>query len=247
MVAKTLTGSWPSPRNNGRPGRVRDGVLSVLLGAGFTVALFAGIAWYDRSAPLRPPADLDDFAISALPLDPPPPPVTQTEPRPEIAPIAGFDLAPSESAVKIEASLPPLELVRPADASRTPVARIALGLPPSFRPRADLRADTQHIYQRAEVDTIATVLIENLPQGSRALMDGAAVLHVNLIWVIEPDGTVSNVRVGATSGKPKFDALMMEMIKDSVFSPARKGGRKVRMITSQQITVKWTEGSIFQQ
>jgi TonB family protein len=238
---------WPAPVARGRAGQLRDGVVSLGLGVAFTAALFSGIAYYQQGMPDPGPASLDDFSISALPLEPPPPPTAPVESVAEIIPVPGFDLAASESPVKVAATPPTLELLRPEDASRVPVANIELHLPTSFRPRADLRADPQHIYQRYEVDTLATALVEDIPPGFRRVMDGAAVLRATMIWVIEADGTVSNVRVAKSSGKPKFDELMVEMIKESIFSPSTKGGRKVRMMTSQDITVKWNEGSIFEQ
>jgi len=246
MTARTATASWSPPKPGGPRGLWWDGALSAALGAGFTLALFLAISWYETVKPASAPPALADLGVVMMPLTPPPPPTTTpTDAVAEDVPMIGFDLSPSNSSVKVAASPPTLDLIPPQELSRVPVANLELHLPPSFRPHAMLRPDTQHIYQRFEVDTLPTVLVENSPQVSRRMMDGDDIRHVTLIWVIEADGTVTNIKVAQPSGSPRFDQAMVDMIRESIFSPAMKGGRKVRMMTQQLITAKWSEGSPF--
>ena len=57
--------------------------------------------------------------------------------------------------------------------------------------------------------------------------------------IIGTNGEVGKVRLTQSSGKPEFDNLMIEAIKDWVFSPAIKGGKKVRCLIEQKISVQW--------
>jgi len=187
-----------------------------------------------------------EVAFADIRVAPPPPAPTPVETEVVDIPLAGFELAPSDSPVKIAASPPPPDLLRVEDLSRTPPpAGMELRLPSNLKPRINVRPDTQHVYQRFEVDRVASVLVETAPQVPRRLFEDENILHTTLVWVVETDGTASHVRVLQSCGKPAVDALLIEMIQDSVFSPAMKGGRKVRMMTSQLITVKWSEGSSF--
>ena len=202
------TGRRPDWQTFAAEGRWGDGALSVGLGAGFTVLLFLGIAWYGKVTPDAPAVEFGELTIAASP--------------------------------------PPPDLLRVEDLSRTPPpAGMELRLPSNLKPRINVRPDTQHVYQRFEVDRVASVLVETAPQVPRRLFEDENILHTTLVWVVETDGTASHVRVLQSCGKPAVDALLIEMIQDSVFSPAMKGGRKVRMMTSQLITVKWSEGSSF--
>jgi TonB family protein len=247
MTATPTTGNWNPTEANGRTSRAGEWGLSLLLGVGFTLALFVGIGWYQNATPRQPPAEFSDLAIAMLPVTPPPPPPTrQTEAEPEIVPLAGFELSPSASPVKVAATPPNLEPLRAEELSRAPTAKIELHLPVSFRPKVSLRTESQHIYQKFEVDKVATVLMESPPQVPRRLFEGESVLRLYLIWVVETDGTTSDIRIGRSSGKPEVDELIRAMVREMVFSPAMKGGRKVRQTVSQPITVKWSGGSVFQ-
>jgi TonB family protein len=77
------------------------------------------------------------------------------------------------------------------------------------------------------------------------MMAGNAVLRVTAMFVVEPDGMVDHIRLTKFSGIPEFDALMAESIKDWVFSPAIKGGKKVRCLIEVPISVRQSSGSRF--
>ena len=221
--------------------------LSLLLGSGFTLVLFWGIAHYEKAAPAEAPAALDDLRVSVLPVQPPPLPVKPPEMVAEALPMAGFELAPSNSPVKIAVSPPDLAALLPEDLSKAPPAeaRLALRLT-DFKPKMDYFNDTQHIYQHNEVDRAPTVLERPTKYVSDRVRDNAPQLRVTLLVVIDAYGAASQVRLARSSGNPPFDDLMIESIKEWVFTPALKGGRKVRCLIEQGITVRWSSTSRFQ-
>ncbi len=221
--------------------------LSLLLGTGFTLGLFLAIAHYEHAAPPRPPPDLDDLRIAVLPVQPPPMPVTPTEAVTEFAPIAGFELSPSDSPVKIAVSPPNLAAILPEDLSKAPPANARFSLRLSdFKPKISFLEETQHVYQRSEVDRAPAVLDRPTPQVPSRVRDNALVLRVTLVVVININGEVGHIRLTKSSGNPQFDELMVGYIKEWVFSPAMKGGRKVRCLIEQGITIQWKAGSLFQ-
>jgi TonB family protein len=151
--------------------------------------------------------------------------------------------APAKSSVSLAPSPALPQFVVPAEIAPRPTVSIALHLPGNFRPKGVMQTADTHVYQRFEVDQVGRLLYETAPRVAREAMNGASVLRVTLIWIVEPDGTVSNVRIGTSSGNAKVDELMADMVREAVFTPAMKGGRKVRMMTSQQITVRWSGDS----
>jgi TonB family protein len=245
MTTRINCAVFMAPETGGRAARVRSGAFSLLLGLAFTVLLFGGIAYFERTAPAAPPVEFSDLGVAVLPLEPPPVPAMESAAVAVEPTGPGFELAPSESPVKLAVVPPPLETVLAEDLSKMPAASFTLGLPADFRPKAIARGDPQHVFQRMEVDMPASLLVRTVPTVSRRIMDGNSALHLTFFWIVEIDGTVSNASVASSSGNEQLDALMLDMIRNSVFSPAMKGGRKVRMMTQQRIDIRWSDGSRF--
>ncbi len=247
MSSKTITADWTLTAATDEGGGVGHSVLSLLLGTGFTLGLFLGIAHYEKAAPESLPPDLDDLRVAMLPIEPPPLPVTPVQAEPDFTPMAGFELSPSESPVKIAVSPPNLTAILPEDLSKAPPANAQVNLRlTDFKPRMTFLDDSQHVYQRSEVDRAPAVLERPNPQVSSRVRDNARLLRVTLVVVIGTNGEVGNIRLTKSSGNPQFDDLMLEYIKAWVFSPAMKGGKKVRCLIEQAITVQWQAGSRFE-
>jgi TonB family protein len=217
-------------------GTVTQTALSVGMGAGFTFCLFLGMAHYGNLVPDSPPSEIEDLRAVAIPFQPPPPPrVTPTEaaPVPEISTVTGFDLSPSDSPVKIAVSPPNLNALSSAN-QLAPPAVIQIGqLYGEFKPKMDIVADPQHIFQENEVDRIPSVLYRDPPAiPGRFTRDGKS-LRVTLLLVIDANGAVGDVKVVKSSGEAEVDAIVVENIKTWGFAPAMKRGKKVRCMLQQ--------------
>ena len=245
MNSHIMTDTW-IPSAAAETSGAGQNALSLFLGTGFTLGLFLGIAHYEKTAPSSPPPELDDLRVAVLPVQPPPLPVTPIESVPDFTPMAGFELSPSESTVKIAVSPPNLTAILPEDLSKAPPANAQVNLRlTDFKPKMSFFDDSQHVYQRSEVDRAPAVLERPNPQVSSRIRDNAAVLRVTMVVVIDTSGAVGTIRLTKGSGNPRFDDLMLEYIREWVFSPALKGGKKVRCLIEQAITVQWRAGSPF--
>jgi len=220
-------------------------LLGLLLGTVFTLGIFLGIAHYQRRAPDAAPPVLDDLHVVFLPVQPPPVPVPPTEVQAEFTPMAGFELARAESPVRIAVSPPDLSALLPEDLSKAPPANARFNTRIDFKPKMTFLDDAQHIYQRSELDQPLQLLERPDPQVPSRVRQRADVLRVSLMAVVEASGEVTHIRVLKSSGNDEFDQLMVEAIKEWIFSSPTKGGRKVRCLIEQGITVQWSGGSPF--
>jgi TonB family protein len=232
------------------PGTPAQTVLGVVLGTTFTFCLFMGMAHFAATAPASPTPEIEDLRVVALPFQPPPPPqITPTEPAPatDISTVSGFDLAPSDSPVKIAVSPPNFDELTPT-VQLAPPAVIQIGrLYGEFKPRTGPSFDLQHIYQKSEVDTLPTALYRAQPPIASRHFRDTNVLRLSLLFVVEASGEITNLRILKTSGNPEVDAIVMETVeKGWGFSPAVKKGRKVRCFLDQPFQLRMSRGSRFE-
>lgn len=220
-------------------------VASLGLGAGFTLALFLGIARFDRAAQGGPSDDIMDVRSVAL-QEPPPPPreATQEQPVAEV-PQIGFEAAPSESPVQIAVTPPDLRDLMPQ--TMAPPAQIQIGqLYHDLKPRIDINFAADHVYQMVEVDQLPRVLNRVNPTVPPSVRQNASMLRTSLLFVVDAEGQIKNVRVVTTSGNPDFDAIIMKNILEWSFAPAVRKGKKVRCLLQQAVVIKWNAGSVFE-
>jgi hypothetical protein len=218
--------------------------MSLLLGVGFTMALFVGIAHYQRTEPRNLQPDLDELRVAIVPPEPPPPPrVLDPVSEPDVAPMVGFELDPSDSGVKIAVSRPEAAVLLPEDLSKAPPIGARVDFWASYRPRMDVLSDPNHVFDKSEVDQVPTVLARTNPEVPSEIAGGAVYLSCALLAIINADGAIGSIRLETSSGNPRFDALIAENFRDWTFSPAVKGGRKVRCLIEQAIRVKCSPDS----
>jgi TonB family protein len=234
-----------SPATPARRGGAGQTLASLLLGAGFTAGLFLGIAQFDRAAQGEPPAEIMDLRAVTLQEPPPPPREVVREQTPIEIPQLGFDAAPSESPVQIAVTPPDLrDLVPPTVA---PPAVIQVGqLYTNLKPKIDVNIASDHIYQMMEVDQLPRVLNRVTPSIPPSVRQNAAMLRTSLLFVVDADGQIKNVRVVSTSGNADFDAIILKNITEWSFSPAVRKGLKVRCLLQQAVIIKWSSGSVFE-
>lgn len=226
---------------------VGQGVVSVMVGAGITLGIFLGIAHFDRITPMAAPDDILD--LRAVSIQEPPPPPREIPPRDPVLiedTLTGFEQARSDSPVQIAVPPPDLESLLPPP-QLAPPAVIQVGqLYTNLKPKMDLSAMGGHIYQMAEVDQVPQVLNKVTPHIPPSVRQGAAMLRTSVIFVVEANGEIKNVRLASTSGNPEFDAIVLHNITEWAFSPAVRKGVKVRCLLQQAVIIKWSGGSRFE-
>ncbi|HEY4248248.1 MAG TPA: TonB family protein [Lacunisphaera sp.] len=202
------------------------------------MALFSLVAHVDQARTNPAAPVIEDLRVASLPVEIPPPPVTQTETEPVTEMITGIDVAAAESPVQISLSVPILES---PPVPQAPAARIQTTVVPSeFKPRMDLTQEFDHIFQQTEVDQKPTVLANSAPFIPINVHRGVRWLRVVLLMVIDARGVASNIRVLTSSGNAEFDSLIVECVHDKwEFSPAIKKGRKVKCLVQRSVTIRW--------
>ena len=226
-----------------------DDILGFVIGLGFTFALFAGIAYFERSDAESAPEQIEDLRQMSIPLDAPPPKVTEvaaaTAPP---APLAGIELAPSESPVKINVVATDFAAL----VDETTVAPSAVirqePLYTNLRPQIDTgTGDFERVFQQYEVDQKPSVLARPNPYIPSVVRGKATTLRASFLIIVNAKGGVDSIRMLSSSGNSGFDKIVTNDIREAwVFQPASKKGRKVRCLLQQAVRVSWTAGSPFE-
>jgi len=244
MALATSMAPLATPASS-RGSGVIQGVLSLLLGAGFTLGLFLGIARFDRAALSEAPSEIMDARAVFVAEPPPPPREVPQDQAPIDTPLAGFDAAPAESPVQIAVTPPDLRDLMPPMVA--PPAVIQVGqLYTNLKPKIDINTTSDRIYQMMEVDQLPHVLHRVTPLIPPTVRQNAQMLRTSLLFVVDADGQIKNVRVASTSGNPDFDAIILRTIHEWSFSPAVRKGVKVRCLLQQAVIIKWSGGSVFE-
>jgi TonB family protein len=213
-----------------------------VLGAVFTFGLFMGISHFETKDPSEQPVDIVEMRAVSIPMDAPPPrPVEASAVANTSSPLAGLEVAPSESDVKIAVVPPDLEQFIPATKAAPAAAIEVSQLFTEFRPTMDLAPDFSRVFQQSEVDKIPTVLSRPLPIIPSHVRGGASTLRVVMLLLVDQNGSVRSVRVIDSSGNPEFDAIIARDAQEAwLFTPAIKKGKRVRCLVQQTTRVNWS-------
>jgi len=221
-----------------------------VVGVGVTGVLFLGLAHLENVRAQPPAAEIMDVRAVSIPVEPPPPTPSTAEPlppRPEnTVALAGLDAGPSDSAVHIAVVPPDLEELVPA--TREPpgvIARFGY-LNTDLKPRLDVQADVDHVYQLTEVDQRPRAVVRVAPKLWAAAYNWGPTLSVTLLLRIDRDGRVEIANVLQSSGHGEFDTAVVETVTDKwLFSPAIRHSRKVRCLVEQKVTIVLASRSPF--
>lgn len=222
-------------------GQAGTEVLGALLGAGFTLGLFLAIAHFEAEPADSDGLDLMELRSMAVPLEAPPPRPTETPVLTEGgSPLAGLEIAPTASDVKIAVVPPDLDKFMPVP-NAAPAANIQPAqLYTEFKPRMEISGDFSRVFQTHEVDQRPSVLARPTPFIPPAVRGNAESLRVTVLILIDTRGAVGSVRILNPSGNDAFDAIIVRDIRESwVFSAAVRKGRKVRCLLQQSVRVNW--------
>lgn len=222
-------------------------VVSLLLGAGVTLALFLGVAHFEATEPPADDADIAELRAMSVPMESPPPRPVETPPV-EVAasPFAGLDIGATDSPVRIAVVPPDLSSLLPTTTT-APAAKIEPAqLYTEFKPRTEITGDFSRIFQQHEVDQRPAVISRPKPYIPPVVRGNARTLRISVLILIDTRGAVGNVRVLQGSGNEHFDKIILYDIRHSwVFSPAMKKGRQVRCLVQQNVRIVWEGGSPF--
>jgi hypothetical protein len=240
---KPLT-SFPEAR--GARQAAGEEFVGLLLGAGFTLALFVGLAHFENFGTAAPVVEIEDLRMTAMPLEPPPPPPQLEESAPvppEVLPLSGLEVGAADSLVSVAVVPPDLESLIPATAS-PPTVRIQFAeLHSEFKPKVSIETDLRHVYQDSEVDQRPHELVRTVPLITADVRGDAPTLRVGLLLLIGLDGKPESARVVQSSGNPRFDAIVATTVRDEwLFSPALRRGKKVRVLAQQAFRINFTSG-----
>ncbi|HEX2862172.1 MAG TPA: energy transducer TonB [Lacunisphaera sp.] len=222
-------------------------VLSFVLGASLTVALFFGVAHFAATEAPAEEEDIAELRAMSVPLEAPPPRPQETPPVVQaVTPFAGLEVSSADSPVQIAVVPPDLSQLLPVS-THAPAARIEPAqLYTEFKPRTEMGADFSRIFQQHEVDQRPVVVSRPKPYVAPVVRGNVDTLRISVLILIDTNGTVSSVRVLQASGNEHFDKIILHDIRHAwIFSPAMKKGRKVRCLVQQNVRVVWQGGSPF--
>jgi TonB family protein len=229
------------------PGTWRNGAVGLLLGVGFTLMLFLGLAHIEHATTDEPAQVFSDLQSAAMTLEPPPPPPPTPGPAVSDAPatpiIGGLGVQAGDvgAAVKVTVSPRDVSQLLPARAITPSMKALTQARYSELRPKMDLAGDIQRIYQVGDVDERPQILIEAKPYIPPVVRMGAKELQVTLLFVVDSTGAVASVRILRSSNNKFFDEIVAECVHHQwIFSPAVKRGRKVKCLVQRAIIVRWS-------
>jgi len=224
---------------------VQEAATGTVIGLGFTFVLFFGMAHFENTRENSRPEEIEEVRLVNIPFYPPPPPkvVEPTEAPEVVLPFSGLAVEASDSPVSIAVVSPDLEKMMPT--TTAPKAIIQFGrLNVDFKPKADVNADVNRVYQDSDVDQRPHVIVRTTPEIPAKVRTKAATQRIVLLVKIGMDGRAETVRVSQSSGSAEFDANCVRTVQDEwVFSPAIRRGKKVRCLTEQAIRLSFSGGS----
>ena len=120
-----------------------------------------------------------------------------------------------------------------------PTAKINLTLSVGdFRPASEVvGADPDGVYGRGEVDQVAVAIFKQKPNLSPDMLRLGGEPRVILLFVVNRDGTVGDVRVTG-SANARLDSAIVEAIREWRFTPARKNGKTVRQWCELSVVIR---------
>lgn len=210
--------------------------IGIATGIGFTGGIVLLLTWFSQPPVMPVEEEIQEIRAVDIPEPPPPPPQTMSVGTPLPPAPMIFEESPSTSSVRIAPTPIPI-------APLLTVTRPSLSLqfdfnPGDFRPGGgDYEPDVNHVFQRSDVDQQVVAVFKKAPRLSTNLLKEIKNPRVTVLFVVNTDGTVENVRL-LRGQHPEFDRLIIEAISEWRFRPAMRKGKKVRCMTELPVYVK---------
>lgn len=221
-------------------------VSSFLVGTSITFALFLSMAHSAGEADQPYAAPIEDLRAIVVPPEPPPP-APEVAPTENVMPMefTGLEVSASESPVKIEVN--PLEFDQIVTMVAPRANIIVNQVYHDFKPGLDYSNDPQRVYQKADLDVKVTAHNREWYPIPRWVRQRATVMQATVLFVVERNGSASNVRIVKTSGNKDFDEIVVRSLTELwTFTPGMRRGKTVRSITQQVFIIKWESGIAFE-
>jgi TonB family protein len=226
---------------NGRVSRLLCG-----LAGGMCAATIFSVLALSR-APRGEAAPLDVYAARAvsMPIETPPPDPTESAEPVSVAGPIRLEIAASNSTIRIQVPDVPVLVVNPAPPAARPAVIARFDIAKSAaRPHIETaETDSRRVFDHSDVDQQPMALQRVQPRityNEASLVDTP---RTTMLLIVNTDGSVGDVRILHTSHDERFDARMIDAIREWRFSPAMRKGRKVRCWVQQSISVQLTLGS----
>jgi TonB family protein len=241
MNARPTLISRPTRRQAGA-----DEILGWIGGLGFTLLLFLALAHFEHGSADEPETEMEELKMVTMPLEAPPPPpriVEQTSAAPEMPPLAGIEIAASDSPVRIAVVPPELEAMAPQTTTPPRVILPFRHFHTELKPKMETAVDAKHVYRTSEVDQPPVAINRTVPPVPKEVFGDASTLRVVFFLLIEPNGDVSSTRIAQSSGSPEFDRIVADTVRQEwQFSPAVRRGKKVRCLARQSFRINLNGG-----
>ena len=214
--------------------------LSLAIGLGVSWLIFFSLSRIQKPSLAEPATPMDDLRSVILPVEPPPPPVRPQE-TPPIATsnLIVLEAARSDSPVKLPVIPLPTEI-----APRVlGVPKIDFSAKPLKPATIDATFDTEHVYERSEVDQRCVPLVRVHPVVNKFMLNAARQQRSSFLFIVNRDGSVEGIRLIASSGSRDLDEACSDALKNWRFRPAMRKGRPVRQWVEQSLIFKLEKGS----
>jgi TonB family protein len=216
----------------------KEEVVGLLIGTGFTLALFLGLAHFENFDTTKPGTGIGEIQMAAMPFQPPTSAPLPKMEAAEAAPFAGLEIGASDSPVSVPVVPPNIESLIPSTTSPLTAGLQSSGLYTDFKPQVAIDVDSRHVYQESDVDQRPYALVRTTPIIPLDVRGNVSRLHVVLLVLINQNGKAESVRVKESSGNPRFDEILANTVQNEwLFSPGIRRNKKVRVLAEQSIQI----------
>jgi TonB family protein len=201
-------------------------LVHAVVGVSISMALFyvVSLSLKDVEAPEEQKATFITQAVQLTPPPPPEMPKQKEEPEASITEKLQFSLRRNTPSIKL---LQPN--IRPTDAHNI-VQKTQFDLSKFVVKGKDI--DDMVVYEGRDVDRRPEALYRTMPKVTTKKKKET----IRLIYVINNDGTVGDIYV-TESGDPTINEEVIRTVKTWTYTPAMKGGTKVRCWVKQMIII----------
>lgn len=182
-----------------------------------------------------------ELRMTVIEPPPPAPPVANAPPSLTSAPEFEFEAQPESDGLEITATILPRSI--PAPPIPDHMFEISFD---AFKMGGEITAEENpnHVFEASQVNERPVPLYRKSPIVPRDLLKNVDKPRVTLLFVVNQDGTVGDIRVLRAPSR-EIGEIMVQAVEEWKFRPAMKSGRKVRCLVQLPIFVSQGSRSPF--